>query len=98
VTTLPDCDDITRFDGIEFIITEFLLSPITLFPSTPFPMRQQLSPLFLLFAYLHLAEKVKEEMESDMMVGKTMMDHEKGLNNAFSITFENVNVVGCDFL
>jgi hypothetical protein len=47
--------------------------------------------------YLRLAEKVKEEMGNDLKVGTIMMDYEKGLNNAFNITFENVNVVGCDF-
>ncbi len=62
-------------------------------------MRQRLSPLFdfLLFAYLRLAKKVKEEMGSDMKVGKTTMDYEKGLNNACDITFKNVNIVEWDF-
>jgi hypothetical protein len=55
-------------------------------------------PSLCLLYYLRLAEKVKENMGGDLKFGKIMMDCEKGLNNAFNITFENVNVVGCDFL
>jgi len=53
-------------------------------------------PSLCLLCYLRLAE-VKENIGGDLNVGKIMMDYEKGLNNAFNIIFENVNIVGCDF-